>query len=181
MNGAIDAIKTRLGAGEIVLAGQSGGSTISTSLLTLGRRDVTCAIVGSGVFGLVDLEIAHRTRNGLTQAPAALLRRSLYDPADRLAQIPRQDGRRIFVLGDQTDVTTPFAQQRTFAERIRALGHHASVIDVMARGSNMHGTAHLTLPTAAHCARGTDEATIRKWIQPTPKPVASAPAGNLTR
>ena len=44
---------------------QSGGSTISAAMLTLGRRDVSCAVLGSGLLSVVDIEYAHRVRERL--------------------------------------------------------------------------------------------------------------------
>jgi len=47
MNAVTDALKIRLGLDKLALAGHSGGSTIAASLLTMGRNDVTCAVLGS--------------------------------------------------------------------------------------------------------------------------------------
>lgn len=166
MNGAVDAIKTRLGLTEIVLAGQSGGSTISAALLTLGRRDVTCAILGSGLLSVVDIEYAHRVREKLPEIMPSLLHVYLFDPTDRLQWVERQANRRIFVLGDPTDTRTPFPQQRGFADSIRRFGHHAVAYEVTGQGELMHGVAHHTLPAAAQCARGASDAAIQQVVAP---------------
>src|SRR6202043_970063 len=47
MNAALDAIKQRYGFEGFHLAGQSGGSKIVAGLIGL-RRDVACAVLGSG-------------------------------------------------------------------------------------------------------------------------------------
>ncbi|MEZ5852009.1 MAG: hypothetical protein R3D68_15305 [Hyphomicrobiaceae bacterium] len=174
MNAAVDAIKQRLGLGQVVLAGQSGGSTIAAALLTLGRPDIACVVLGSGLLSVVDIEHAHRIRQGIPTSTKALMRVFLYDPTDRLTWIPHQPGRRIFVLGDPTDTRTPFPQQRSFAEHVRALGHHATTIEVAGTGTLMHSVAHLTLPAAGQCARGVDEASIRRLVARAPAPVARA-------
>ena len=166
MDGAVDALKARLGIQRVVLAGQSGGSTISAALLTLGRRDVACAVLGSGLLSVVEIEYAHRVRERLPEIQPALMSVHLFDPTDRLDWIERVQARRIFVLGDPTDVRTPFPQQRGFADRLRGLGHHAVSIEVKALGDLMHGVAHHTLPAAALCARGADDASIRRTVAP---------------
>ncbi len=177
MNAAVDVIKQRLGLGQIVLAGQSGGSTVAAALLTLGRQDIACAVLGSGLLSVVDIEHAHRIRNGIPTSSKALMRVFLYDPTDRLAWISRRNDRRIFVLGDPTDTRTPFPQQRSFADHVRALGHHATTIEVAGTGSLMHSVSHLTLPAAGHCARGVDEASIRRLVaKPHSSPVARSNA-----
>ena len=176
MNAALDAVKARLRLNEIVLAGQSGGSTIAAALLTLGRRDISCAVLGSGLLSVVEIEHAHRVREHLPPIQPALLQVLLFDPTDRLDWIARLQGRRIFVLGDPTDTRTPFAQQRQFAARLRALGHHATAIEVAGQGELMHGVAHHTLPAAAQCARGADDATIRQTVGPPRRPIVTARA-----
>ncbi len=176
MDAAVDAVKARLKLGEIVLAGQSGGSTVGAALLTLGRRDVACAVLGSGLLSVVEIEHAHRVRERLPDIKPALLQVLLFDPTDRLDWIERLQARRIFVLGDPTDTRTPFRQQRQFAERVRALGHHATAIEVAGEGELMHGVAHHTLPAAALCARGADEAAIRQSVAAGKRPAGRTAA-----
>ncbi|HET9470397.1 MAG TPA: hypothetical protein VFO24_04785, partial [Usitatibacter sp.] len=48
LDAAVDAIRARHRIREVVLAGQSGGATAVGALLTLGRRDVRCAVASSG-------------------------------------------------------------------------------------------------------------------------------------
>lgn len=165
MNAAVDAIKARLGLTDIVLAGQSGGSTIAAALLTLGRRDVSCAVLGSGLLSVVEIEHAHRVRAGLPLVQPALLHVYLFDPTDRLDWIEQQKGRRVFVLGDPSDARTPFQQQKGFAERLTGLGHHAQAIEVAGQGEFGHSVAHHTLPAAAQCARGASDVAIREQVR----------------
>ena len=181
MNAALDAVKARLRLTDIVLAGQSGGSTVAAALLTLGRRDVACAVLGSGLLSVVEIEHAHRVREHLPSIRPALLQVLLFDPTDRLDWIERLQARRIFVLGDPTDTRTPFPQQRRFAERVHALGHHATAIEVVAQGELMHGVAHHTLPAAAQCARGADDAAIRQTVAPQRRPANRTVAARIER
>ena len=181
MNAALDAVKARLGLTDIVLAGQSGGSTVAAALLTLGRRDISCAVLGSGLLSVVEIEHAHRVREHLPTIGPALLQVLLFDPTDRLDWIERLQSRRIFILGDPTDTRTPFPQQRRFAERVHALGHHATAIEVVGQGELMHGVAHHTLPAAAQCARGADDTTIRRTVAPQGRPASRTVTARVDR
>ncbi len=181
MNAAVDAIKARLGLTDIVLAGQSGGSTVSAALLTLGRRDVTCAVLGSGLLSVVEIEHAHRVRERLPEVKPALLHVYLFDPTDRLTWIAHQQNRRVFVLGDPTDTRTPFPQQKSFAERVRGLGHHAVSIEVSGQGELMHGVAHHTLPAAAQCARGASDVAIQTQVAPANRTATRTQTSQLAR
>lgn len=164
MNAAVDAIKARHGIGRIVLAGQSGGSTVAASLLTLGRRDVACAVLGSGRFNVVESVTAFRQQRGLREIPQERLRNANFDPTDRLASITSDPTRRIFVIGDPEDTRTLFAQQTRFADQLRALGHHAVAIEAIGTGELMHGVTYLTLPVAGQCARGLDDSGIAQYL-----------------
>lgn len=164
MNAAVDALKVRLALTDIVLAGQSGGSTIAAAMLTLGRRDVTCAVLGSGLLSVVEIEHAHRVKAGLPTVRPALLHVYLFDPTDRLEWIPAEKQRRVFVLGDPADGRTPFSQQKRFAESLRALDHHAIELEVQGQGDFSHSVAHLTLPAAAQCARGASDVAIQQQV-----------------
>ena len=177
MNAAVDAIKSRHAISTIVVAGQSGGSTIAAALLTLGRRDITCAVLGSGALLLAETVSHLRTSSGVSPSPLSLLRKVYFDPAEHIAGIAAQPGRRLFVLGDPRDLRTPFELQRRFASRMTASGHHAVAVEVPARGTAMHNVAHLTLPAAARCARGLSDQEILRGLAPSPAPNGSDGTG----
>ncbi|MDX2257731.1 MAG: hypothetical protein NW205_02335 [Hyphomicrobiaceae bacterium] len=187
MQAAIDELKGRLRFEDVVLAGQSGGATLAASMLTLGRADVTCAALGSGAYALgalVHASLAEGTR-------AAVSRRAIdaiiHDPSRHIAGIPTDRRRTVFVIGDRRDGTTPFAQQRRFAEALNDAGHHAELVAVRATGEEKHGTAGYALRAAALCARRAPAAEIVAELsdisdrivaaaEPT-QPVVSASAG----
>ena len=60
LNAAVDAIKARYAIQRFILSGHSGGATAASALLTFGRRDIDCAVLTSGAWGL--LERAERMR-----------------------------------------------------------------------------------------------------------------------
>jgi hypothetical protein len=142
-----------------VLAGQSGGSTNIATLLTLGRNDITCAVLGSGGFAVGELESAFLAKKGKA-VPAEAIRHVQYDPSVHVGSVAKSSARRVFVVGDPTDTTTPFPQQQAFATSLQKAGHHAATLPVKALGASAHGTAHLSLPVAAMCARDADDKRI---------------------
>lgn len=161
MSAAIDVLKAKLGLDEVVLAGQSRGSMIAASLLTLGRRDVSCAVLGSGVFEhaqfVYDANPHIHDRITLSQ-----LEHSMYDPSHRVEGVARSPSRRIFVVGDVRDLRTHFDQQERFARALSAAGHHTRTIPVTNIDALHHGSTRYVLPIAALCARNVpDERIIR--------------------
>lgn len=161
MNAAIDLLKAKLGIERIGLAGQSGGSTISASLLSLGRRDIACAALGSGAFEVVDLHHKSLIRNGRTVAKS-VLQKGMYDPASHVGDIPADARRRVFIIGDTTDTRTPFDQQQRYAEALLAAGHHAVLVAIEATGDLDHSAARYAVPTAGGCLIGTKDAQLIK-------------------
>jgi len=180
VNAALDILKVRLSLDQLVLAGQSGGSTIVASLLTLGRVDISCAILGSGNFEVVDQYVARAEIAGRNVQKEAV-EKAFYDPSRHIAGVKANGLRRLFVLGDPSDVRTPFPQQKRFAEALKARGHHVELISVDATGPDSHWTAHLTLPAAAMCARGLPDERIHHAAQsggsaPAPRSIVIMPS-----
>lgn len=176
MNAAVDAIKVRLGLTDLVLAGQSRGSQVAAALLTMGRRDVRCAILGSGSLFTVENERRYQLSQG-RKVSAERLGTIFFDPSRYLAEVAADASRRIFILGDRADSITPFDQQMAFGERLKELGHHAVTFEIQAQGREMHGATHLALPAATLCAKGAGDDQIA-WIVAPPKapgPAAEAP------
>ena len=80
MNAVTDGLKTRLGLDKLALAGHSGGSTIAASLLTMGRSDVTCAVLGSAPLELADQQYDAATKLGFKEVKEAISA-NVYDPS----------------------------------------------------------------------------------------------------
>lgn len=160
MNAAIDGIKQRYGYQRLVLAGQSGGARIVAQLLVLGRRDVLCAVMGSGAYGV---PLARRGGHIATNIFGEPGRRYLVPlhHADRIASSP---DRRAFVIGDPRDKRTPFPGQREWAEKMQALGHHAVLLEGTARDPEHHGLSATALQVAAMCAGGRSDQEIAAQV-----------------
>lgn len=165
MDHAIDAIKTRLGIDDIVLAGQSGGATIAASLLTLGRNDVACAVLGSGAYELAAMIRETILQNG-RQVDEELVAELVYDPSRFVSRIPDAAHRRVFVLADRADSRTPFDQQQRFANHVRGAGHHARLFAIHGTGAWNHGATAYAVPLAALCARGAGERELEDALEP---------------
>ncbi len=169
MNAAVDAIKARLGLKQIVVAGQSRGSQVAAVLLSMGRTDISCAVLGSGSLFTVENERRYLISKGerVTESRLNSLRLKYYDPSDYVSGLPKDAARRIFILGDRADTITPWDQQEAYGQRLRQHGHHAAIIEIKARGREMHGATHMVLPAAAMCAKGSTDQQI-EWIVAAP-------------
>jgi predicted esterase len=166
VSAAVDAIVARHGLRRIALAGQSGGATMAAALVTLGRKDVACAALGSGGYDLAAMLDWHSERLGLEathrEHPARLADR--FNVMDRIGGIAEDKTRRILVIADRQDRVTPFAQQRRFAEAVQAAGHDVQLLEAEGRGAERHGLAHAALPAAAVCLKGGTTTEIRRAV-----------------
>lgn len=164
INAAIDAIKQRMNLDRVVLVGQSGGSMVAASMMTLGRTDVSCAVLGSGNLMVVDWLIGMSAKSGKRLSRDELQRR-VYDPSLNTSGIAADHGRRIFVIGDPEDQRTPFPMQQGFASLVEARGHHVKVVPIKGAGPERHGSSYLALPAAAQCARRMPDDAITASLQ----------------
>ncbi len=159
MNAVVDALKARLGLDDIALAGQSGGGTIAASLLTLGRTDVHCDVLGSGATELVEVHYDFLAQHGYHPTKSAL-HRKMYDPSDHLGTIATRLDRRIFALADRSDAVVPFKYQAQFIDEVKAAGHLAKLIEVDGKGPQHHGTEFYSLAVAGACLNEVADAPI---------------------
>ncbi len=150
LNAAVDSLKQRFGIDDIAVVGQSRGSTIWAGILTLGRRDVRCAALGSGVFEVVRwTHEGHKAKGrNLTQESIA---RRVYDPSRHIAGIVSDPKRRILIIGDPDDSRTPFDQQERFANTLTAAGHHVLLVPIVATDEKSHGATPYALEAAGMC------------------------------
>jgi hypothetical protein len=170
LNAAVDAIKARYGLDQVVMAGQSGGSTAVAALLTLGRSDVKCAVTGSGNYSVNELAMIKIQKAGGTP------RRGCdgtgycdaYDVIEHVDGIAHDPQRQIVMLGDPQDQNTVFSQQRKFFEKVQQAGHAVTLIEAEGRGPERHSMSYLAYKVAGACARD------QKFVVPAyPQPVAN--------
>ncbi|HRD76860.1 MAG TPA: hypothetical protein PK264_13150 [Hyphomicrobiaceae bacterium] len=164
LNAAIDRLKARYRVVSWVIAGQSGGATSLAGLLIRGRRDIECAIPGSGAFDYFGALAAWNELHGdepLT-SDKFVAYRDRFHAMDNLDRIPRDPRRRIFVVGDPEDRVTPFRFQETFQKSVAAAGHHAVLVPTLGAGEERHGVTYTVLRLAALCADGASDGTIER-------------------
>lgn len=167
MNAAIDALKERYGFRRVALAGQSGGARIVAQVLVLGRRDVLCAAMASGAYGIPLTQGGGRVRTNIFGDPG----RKYLVPIQHAEAIAPAADRRAFVIGDPRDQRTPFSGQREWAEKMRVLGHHVLVLEAQAPDAEHHGLGATALSVAGMCAGGQGDEKI----------TAAVAAGNKMR
>jgi len=128
---ALDAIKARYGIQRFILSGHSGGATAASALLTTGRRDIDCAVLASGAWGLLERAERLRLQNGKMPAPARDTTGlpQPWDPLDHLKGIAADPQRLILVLGSPQDRNTPFDLQARFAAALREQGHRVELLE----------------------------------------------------
>jgi len=157
LDAALDEIKERYRIERFVIYGHSGGATAGAALLTMGRTDISCAVLTSGAFSLVERGRIFDERLG--RPPVDRLNgenyRDLYDPLDHVDGIVHDPSRNVFIIGNENDRITPFAFQEAFADSLRDAGHSVQLVDYPAVGPDFHNLEDsIGLTTAARCAGG---------------------------
>lgn len=171
MSAAIDALKQRYGLRRFALAGQSGGARIVAQLLVLGRRDIVCAAMGSGAYGVPLTKGGGTVRTNIFGEPG----RKYLVPMHHADGIFHTADRRAFVIGDPRDQRTPFTGQREWAEKMRSLGHHALLLEAAAQDSEHHGLGATSLHVAGMCASQKGDEQITAFVAAASKGRVGAP------
>lgn len=161
IDAAVDALKERLGIRRIGLAGQSGGSRIIAQLMVIGRRDIACAAMGAGAYDLPRLRGGGTSSTNIFGDPG----KRFLVPMLRAGEIPSVSSRRSFVIGDPRDEVAPFSEQKAWADKLAALGHHALLIEAKAKDPQFHGMTEKALLAAGLCLSEKSDADIRKAVQ----------------
>jgi predicted esterase len=139
LNASLNAIKARYGIQRFILSGHSGGATAASALLALGRRDIDCAVLSSGAWGL--LERADRKRQISVQTRTARDTTGMehpWDPLDHINGVPADPARLILILGNPHDRNTPFDLQKRFADALRQQGHKVTLLEQPAVPPSYH-------------------------------------------
>ena len=147
VNAALDAIKQRYRFEGFHLAGQSGGSTLVTALAA-GRRDIACAVSGSGRLG--------RSRKISSADPA----RTVVNPLEFIPSIAQNGSLRFFIVTDSEDRSVPAKEQTPFAEEMHRAGRDIPQYFVTATDDYHHGVVGYTQLVTGGCALGRSDADI---------------------
>jgi len=131
LNAALDAIKARYGIQHFILSGHSGGATAASALLALGRRDIDCAVLASGAWGLLERAQRMRQQHGEVsgQARDSTGLAHPWDPLDHVNGVAVDPARLILVVGSPQDRNTPFDLQARFADALRERGHQVRLLE----------------------------------------------------
>jgi hypothetical protein len=154
MNAALDAIKQRHGFQGFHLAGQSGGSKIVAGLIGL-RRDIACAVIGSGP--LVAPDSRKSTDPG----------RTAFDTTENISQVAQNRTLRPIVVTDKADKTVPVGQQTGYVDRLRKAGRQVPQLFVEAQettDAKHHGVAVYTELVTAGCVLGRPDEEIARAV-----------------
>jgi pimeloyl-ACP methyl ester carboxylesterase len=147
MNAALDGIKRTYGFEGFHLAGQSGGSTLVAGLAAT-RRDIACAVSGSGRLG--------KSYDVGSKDPA----RIWVNPLEFVPSIVQNRSVRFFMVTDSADRSVPVKQQTPFAEKMHGAGRDIPQYFVAATDDYHHGVVGYTQLVAGGCALGRSDADI---------------------
>jgi len=156
LDGALDEIRARYQIGRFILVGQSGGATAAAALLTLGRTDISCAVLTSGAYDLLKRAEFLRKQNGYPSRPGQDTTGlpHPYDPLEHVKGIASDEARLITIIGSPEDRLTPFRYQREFADAVRAQGHRVRLLEHAAPPPFHHSLDEVGMEAGAECARG---------------------------
>ncbi|WP_058913726.1 hypothetical protein [Entomohabitans teleogrylli] len=140
LNAAADGLKVRYGIHHFILSGTSGGATAGAALLALGRKDISCAILASGAYGLVERAQMLRAAHGWPSRPGRDTTGLLnpWDPLDHVDGVAADPQRLIIIVGNEKDQVTPFILQKKFAMALKARGHRVQLETASADPSAYH-------------------------------------------
>ncbi|MET4736691.1 pimeloyl-ACP methyl ester carboxylesterase [Bradyrhizobium japonicum] len=130
-NAAIAALRKRYAIEHAAVTGQSGGGANAAYVLTQ-QPDLSCVVLTSSALSMntilaADVKSIYDTSNS-----------GLYDPIQHVAEVKPNDARKVFVIGMEGDKFSPFANQKEFAEALKAKGHNVFLIHGKAAGSYGH-------------------------------------------
>lgn len=168
VNAAVTQIKEKLGYERISLAGLSGGGGLVAAMLSLGRTDVNCAVIGAGATN-VKLRMQHygwltySKGNDATGVPLS----SVYDPVDHVSEVKPDPNRRVFIVGDPRDVQVIYSSQVDYASKLAAAGTPNTILEAQAFDTNHHQVAFQAQWVSGWCNKGwTDEQMQAKLSAP---------------
>jgi hypothetical protein len=148
MNAALDAIKQRHGFEGFHLAGQSGGAMLASGLAGL-RRDIVCAVPGSGLATLPETP------------KSADPGRTYFDPVEFIPSLVQNRSLRLFVVTDPADETAARSKRQTaVVEKMRRAGLHVPQYFGEATDELHHGVLAFAQLVAAGCILGKSDAEI---------------------
>jgi pimeloyl-ACP methyl ester carboxylesterase len=156
ISAALDKIKARLGIKEFIVAGQSGGGHVTSSLLTH-RSDIVCAVPTSAPSS----PRVRWTLRGLKKDTTGYT--DSYEPTEHLQRSKMHEKLRVFVLGDPSDANVVWPSQVIMAARLKQVGIPVEILSGEGTGTESHWLGNSARIVAGWCANDlpTDE-IVRK-------------------
>ena len=159
IHAALDGLKMRYHWSRLHLSGQSGGGGLVAAMLTLGRADIDCAAMSSGV-SAVRLRTADQNPKNPDKNMTGRYLYETYDPMDHIERIVPDPQRRLFIVADRRDKRVSYASQRQFFLALKARGVHALFVESFARDRNYHSLTWQGVRAAGACAAGRSDDEI---------------------
>jgi hypothetical protein len=156
ISAALDEIKKRHGIEEWVVAGQSGGGHVTSSLITE-RSDIVCAIPTSAPSSpRIRWEMMGRTKDTTNYADS-------YEPWKFVARDKVNPQLRVFVLGNPQDKNVFWASQTVMADALQKAQIPVQVLQGEGTGPDGHSLSNSSRIVAGWCAKdvGTEEMVRR--------------------
>lgn len=156
ISAALDEIKKHYGIEEWVIAGQSGGGHVTSSLITE-RSDIVCAIPTSAPSSpRIRWEMMGRTKDTTNYADS-------YEPWKFVAKDKVNPKLRVFVLGNPNDKNVFWASQTVMADALQKAQIPVQVLQGEGSGPDAHGLSNSSRIVAGWCAKdlGTEEMVAR--------------------
>ena len=158
---AIELLVQRFRLLRVALVGHSGGSSAIMGVLSLAAKEGDCVVAASGNYEIAEMTVRKYENEGapVSDDQKRALRRVIFNHHKSLGGIIHGQ-RRIFLVGDLTDVFALFPQQVRYAESLETAGHRVRLIEATAPNGDGHTFIHMSLKAAARCLKGEDDARI---------------------
>jgi len=144
ISAALDKIKDRLKIKEFVVAGQSGGGHVTSSLITY-RADIVCAVPASAPSSpRVQRTIKWPRKHSTGYSDS-------YEPTEHLQKDKVHEGLRVFVLGNPDDTNVVWPSQVIMAAKLKEAGIPVETLHGKGMGSAGHGLKDSARIVAGWC------------------------------
>ena len=155
ISAALDEMKRRYGVEEWVVAGQSGGGHVTSSLITQ-RADIVCAIPTSAPSSpRIRWEILGRSKDTTNYADS-------YEPSKFVVKDKTHPQLRVFVLGDPNDRNVFWASQTVMADALQNAQIPVQLLQGIGEGPDAHGLSNSSRFVAEWCAKNMETDDILK-------------------
>ena len=144
LSAALDKIREKLQIKELVVAGQSGGGHVTSSLITY-RNDIVCAVPTSA-------PASPRVRWTITgMAKDTTGYRDSYEPTEHLNKATMNKSLRVFVLGNPNDANVVWPSQTIMADQLQKAGIPVATLQGEGTGPEAHGLRDSAHKVAGWC------------------------------